>query len=380
MIIINTPPVYAEHLNDSVSVTKPFDVSEPIDEFELLKLLPEQKEKPINVSYEVDAKTCKIKFNKISSYSVYYKTVLADTLFSQRKPEKYCFFAAPKEEGEMVNGYYAVGSCINSNQLKIENMAGGRTHNIYVFEGLVPDESHLLQELNVTIKPDVPTFKIKESNSKKVKLSFTDISCPQGWIEIFKNGKKISTISSEETEFIDSDVKPNSSYKYQIRCYIKNTQGDKVYSDKSKTKSVKIYQSMGTPNVSGVCKTWANYQAVTVKSSPQYKLLHSDACYTDKKTGIRMVDDCYCVALGSYYGSKIGQKYLIKLSSGKEFKAILCDQKADRHTDATHRYAVQNKDIVEFYIDRAYKPSAVDGSYNALPQFRGNIVSIEKIN
>ena len=44
-----------------------------------------------------------------------------------------------------------------------------------------------------------------------------------------------------------------------------------------------------------------------------------------------MVDDCYCAALGSYYGSNIGQKYLIRLSSGKQFKIILCDQKSDKH-------------------------------------------------
>ena len=118
---------------------------------------------------------------------------------------------------------------------------------------------------------------------------------------------------------------------------------------------------------------------MTCKSTPQYKLLNSDECYTDPETGIRKVGDYYCIALGSYYGSKIGQKYIITLSSGKKFKAILCDQKSDRHTDENHQYAVKNQDIIEFYIDRAYKPAAVDGSYDVLPQFKGAVVSIEKI-
>lgn len=150
-------------------------------------------------------------------------------------------------------------------------------------------------------------------------------------------------------------------------------------SEESEEFEVLTTESMALPKVSGSCKTYAHYTAVTAKETAQYKLLNSDECYTDKETGIRMVDDCYCAALGSYYGSTMGQKYLIRLSSGKQFKIILCDQKSDKHTDENNQYAVQNCDVIEFYIDKNYKHPDVIGDYGVLPQFEGSIVSIEKI-
>ena len=150
-------------------------------------------------------------------------------------------------------------------------------------------------------------------------------------------------------------------------------------SEESEEFEVLTTEPVALPKVSGSCKTYAHYTAVTAKETAQYKLLNSDECYTDKETGIRMVDDCYCAALGSYYGSNIGQKYLIRLSSGKQFKIILCDQKSDKHTDENNQYAVQNCDVIEFYIDKNYKHPDVIGDYGVLPQFEGSIVSIEKI-
>ena len=137
---------------------------------------------------------------------------------------------------------------------------------------------------------------------------------------------------------------------------------------------------MGLPAVSGRTKTYAYYTAVTAKGSPQYKLLNSSECYTDPETGIRMVDGCYCVALGSYYGTRIGTKYRITFSTGTSINVILCDQKADRHTDSNHQYAVNNSDIVEFYVQGSAMPSSVrrGGSFGSYPKFAGSVTSIEK--
>ena len=154
---------------------------------------------------------------------------------------------------------------------------------------------------------------------------------------------------------------------------------EKEQSGEAEEIEVLTTEPMALPKVSGSCKTYAHYTSVTAKETAQYKLLNSDECYTDKETGIRMVDDCYCAALGSYYGSTMGQKYLIRLSSGEQFKIILCDQKSDKHTDDKNQYAVKNKDIIEFYIDENYKHPNVIGDYGILPQFEGSIVSIEKI-
>lgn len=139
-----------------------------------------------------------------------------------------------------------------------------------------------------------------------------------------------------------------------------------------------IPEEMGLPEVSGETKTYAYYTAVTAKSSPQYALLNSDECYTDEKTGIRMIGDYYCVALGSFYGSTIGTRYRITFSTGKSIKVILCDQKSDRHTDSNHQYAVKNCDIMEFYVEKGKIPSNVRGNYGNLEQFSGDIVKIER--
>lgn len=144
--------------------------------------------------------------------------------------------------------------------------------------------------------------------------------------------------------------------------------------------------NMPLPKVSGRCKTYAYYKAVTNKKSPAYAVLNSGKVrgkkvetYTDPETGIRMVDDCYCAALGTFYGKQKGVKYQITLSTGKTFKIILCDSKANRHTDSNNQYAVRNKDVVEFYVEKAKIPKKVRGNYDVLDQFKGDIVKIEKI-
>lgn len=170
---------------------------------------------------------------------------------------------------------------------------------------------------------------------------------------------------------------PSTDYEFCVKSSVTDTVLGTI-SLTTKKKLVKKTVKMGLPSVSGSTKTYAYYTAVTAKSSPQYKLLNSSKCHTDPKTGIRMVGDYYCIALGSYYGSTIGTKYKITLSTGKSFKAILCDQKANRHTDSNNQYAVRNKDIVEFYVEKSKIPSCVNGDYSALSQFKGSIVSIEK--
>lgn len=162
--------------------------------------------------------------------------------------------------------------------------------------------------------------------------------------------------------------------------------GDVTFETKETPKPTYKLVNMPLPSVSGRCKTYAYYKAVTVKSSPAYAVLNSGRAngrtyktYTDEKTGIRMVDDCYCAALGTFYGKEKGVKYKITLSTGKSFKIILCDSKADRHTDSKNQYAVRNKDVVEFYVEKGKIPKNVRGNYDVLDQFHGDIVKIEKI-
>lgn len=124
-------------------------------------------------------------------------------------------------------------------------------------------------------------------------------------------------------------------------------------------------------------KSYTNYKLLN-RNSPQGRL--QQLAYSDEN-GLRKVGEYYCVALGSYYGTTIGDCYIVTLSSGSSFKMTLCDFKANRHTDSNNQYTLANGCITEFYVDYTCFNSAAKsaGSISVLPGFSGSIVSIEKI-
>lgn len=367
--LFNTQVLLAQEQNKVEHLNKitPIMWSKNINTFE------SEKENLINVSYKTARHKCTVQFNKVGSYSVYEENRLKNLI----NTELYNTSDISHKIGDVIDNYVYIGGSKMCSKINIRDLETATTYTYYVYKGQEPVIENLIKKITVATKPEKITLKENSVSSKEVKMSWNPVRNADSY-DIYRDNKMIKTLGVKETSFKDT-ISFGKTYEYQVKACFENKDIDKN-SELSNTLKIRASSPMSLPSVSGVCKTWANYQAVTAKSSPQYKLLHSDECYTDPKTGIRMVDDCYCVALGSYYGTKIGQKYIVKLSSGKQFKAILCDQKADRHTDGNNQYALNNRDIIEFYIDRRYKPSCVDGSYNSLPQFRGAVVSIEKIN
>lgn len=112
------------------------------------------------------------------------------------------------------------------------------------------------------------------------------------------------------------------------------------------------------PNNAEGCKSWnityMDYKKVTSETSKQYWFLNSDECYTEIETGLRKVGDRYCIALGSYYTTTIGQKVDLYFEDGTVLKCILGDCKADIHTDPTNRFHSEDGSVAEFIIDGAY--------------------------
>ena len=109
------------------------------------------------------------------------------------------------------------------------------------------------------------------------------------------------------------------------------------------------------------------YTAITSKGSPQYKL--QAQAYTDEQ-GFRRIGEYYLVAMGQYYGMT-GDKLLITLSSGLQYKVMIGDSKAKPHTTNGYKVGLDGS-IVEFIVDkRVFKSSS-------LAQYRGTIVRIEK--
>ena len=89
-----------------------------------------------------------------------------------------------------------------------------------------------------------------------------------------------------------------------------------------------------------------------------------------------MVDDRYCVAMGSYWATEIGTKMDIYLETGEVLHVILGDTKQNCHTDSTHRYGSENHDVIEFIVDMSEVPNSVTncGSYNVI--FEGKVCDV----
>lgn len=108
------------------------------------------------------------------------------------------------------------------------------------------------------------------------------------------------------------------------------------------------YTSYDAPYTSGF-KSYMDYRTITSEVSPQYEL-QNEYAYTGNY-GIRMVNDRYCIALGSYFTSNIGQYVDLVLENGAIIPCILADQKDDEHTDDTNAITMHNGCVSEFVVD-----------------------------
>jgi len=127
-------------------------------------------------------------------------------------------------------------------------------------------------------------------------------------------------------------------------------------------------------------KTYMDYRKITNTSSEQYKLQQNKDCYTTD-TGLRKVNEYYCIAVGTYYSENIGDKLIVHMENGESFKAIVADIKDDKHTDETNRQHRKDGSVIEFVVDTKKLPELVrkmgDISYmNEI--FEGEIIAIIK--
>jgi cell wall-associated NlpC family hydrolase len=86
--------------------------------------------------------------------------------------------------------------------------------------------------------------------------------------------------------------------------------------------------------------------------SPQYK--YNQNCVNDSE-GFRRYGDAYLVALGTYYGHTIGERYTLTFAqddgSTLAIQAVRGDTKSDSDTDANHQYHLSDGSIVEFIME-----------------------------
>lgn len=101
--------------------------------------------------------------------------------------------------------------------------------------------------------------------------------------------------------------------------------------------------------------------------------------YRLDSSGIWTYDGRWCIAVGSYYTTKVGQYIDIVLKNGTTITGILADCKADKDTDLTRRQNA-NGSIVEFVVNESNLSSEVKkhGSCAyAYPQWQSEVDHID---
>ena len=155
--------------------------------------------------------------------------------------------------------------------------------------------------------------------------------------------KKAVKTTKNETKITET-FKPSKTTKtITTTTKSKTTRNSKIETNKKEPIN---YVNRNVPS-NNTIKSYMDYRCITSTGSNQYRLQRS--AYTGDN-GLRMVNGRYCIAVGSYYTTTIGQYIDVELKNGKVIKAILADCKADIHTDKTNRIN-PNGSVIEFVVD-----------------------------
>lgn len=123
-------------------------------------------------------------------------------------------------------------------------------------------------------------------------------------------------------------------------------------------------------------KSFEYYTSITDVNSKQWDILHGKEVKFDDD-GTISVNGYICVAMGQRYG-KVGDKFLIKLSSGKYMKVIMADAKQNK--DTCGGWTGKNGHILEMVVWSA--PASARGNlcFGGLSAYSGTITEIYKEN
>ena len=102
------------------------------------------------------------------------------------------------------------------------------------------------------------------------------------------------------------------------------------------------------PDTTGF-KSFMDFRTITDSTSKQYEI-QTVYAYTGDY-GIRMVNDRYCIALGTYFNAEVGQCIDLVLKNDVVIPCILAEIKADEHTDSNNIITLHNGCATEFVVD-----------------------------
>ena len=95
-------------------------------------------------------------------------------------------------------------------------------------------------------------------------------------------------------------------------------------------------------------KSYMGEHKITDTSSAQYQLKSE---YLDSACGIKLVDDRYVIAIGTYYSKTIGTRVDLVMANNEIVPCIVGDVKANKDTDAMNRQHNRDGSVVEFVVN-----------------------------
>lgn len=215
-------------------------------------------------------------------------------------------------------------------------------------------------------KTESTTEVVKEKPKKKKKVKYLTV-----WTTANLNIREEPTIESKIVGNYPWGTKITVTYVNSKWAKIKKT--GKYINRTYLCESPIGYKDYDVPK-NNTMKTYMDYRAITSRISKQYKL--QKKAYTGEY-GIRKVGYRYCVALGSYYTTKIGQYVDIELANGNVIYGILADQKANNDTDSSNRMHPDGS-VVEFIVntDRLNSTAMKMGDLSYVNDWNSKVINI----
>ena len=240
----------------------------------------------------------------------------------------------------------------------------GASVNNYVERQSVEAQIVETQVVSTTnLKAKNKTIKAKKKNKMEI-----------GYIKSNVNMKKKPKKSSKTIKVVKFNKKIKYK-KYNNKWAIVKYKNKKGYIPLKQIKKKRVKSTTyKTPD--SKLMSYMSYRAITNTSSNQYKL--QQIAYTGKY-GIRQVNGRYCIAVGSYYTTKIGTYIDLILKNGTTIPCILADCKDDSHTDGNNILTFDGS-LAEFVVDTnslVYNARYTGDVHNACKKWQSNIVKIK---
>lgn len=185
-----------------------------------------------------------------------------------------------------------------------------------------------------------------------------------------------NAVFAEEEKRIEAEIKAREEEAARRKKEEELRAAEAISKAEQRAKSEEVFTQYKV-EASKDFKSYMDYRAIKSNTSDQWALQHDANTYTGDY-GIRMVDDRYCIAIGSYFTQEIGTKIDVVLENGKTIKCILADCKADKDTDANGIYHIGDGSLMEFVVDSKVMDETAKkmGSFHWLDEFEGRVTEV----